>query len=111
MTEDVEDDIYELPDSGFVKYAAIIFDKLDNGKDGILPPPKFVDFIATLGEDFHSVDLAGHLRKLDPNEIGSLDCFAFVRWYVEEEVSQNYAEEAEHLVGWACKVIMMNLQR
>ena len=47
------------------------------------------------------------MRKLDPNESGSFDRFAFVRWYVdlvevpngdkieEEEVSQDLAKEAE----------------
>ena len=40
-----------------------------------------------LGEGFNSEDLAGHLRKVDPNESGSLERFYFVRWYVDEEVS------------------------
>ena len=62
--------------------------------------------IETLGEGFHGEELAGQLRKVDPNESGSLDRFAFVRWYVdlvegpdgdklEEEVSLDSAEEAE----------------
>ena len=42
MIEDVEDDIYELPYSYFSKAAAIIFDKIDNGKDGVLPWSKFL---------------------------------------------------------------------
>ena len=75
-------------------------DKIDNGKDGVLPSSKFVDLIETLVEGFHSEELAGHLRKLDPNESGSLDRFAFVRWYVDEEVSLDSAKEAELLVGW-----------
>ena len=50
---------------------------------------KFVELIETLGKSFHSKDLAGHLRKLDPNESGSLDRFPFVRWYVEDEVSMD----------------------
>ena len=53
-----------------------------------------------LGEIFHSEELAVHLLKIDPNESGSLDRFAFVRWYVDEEVSLESAEEAERLVGW-----------
>ena len=38
--------------------------------------------------------------KVDPNKSGILDHFSFVRWYVDEEVSLDYAEEAERLVGW-----------
>ena len=66
--------------------------------------------IETIGGGFHSKDLAGHLRKLDPNESGGLDRFSFVRWYVDEEVSLDSADEAEHLVGWGCKVSLMDLQ-
>ena len=55
-------------------------------------------------------ELAGNLRKLDPNKSGSLDHFAFVRWYVDEEVSLESAEEAERLVRWGCKVNLMDLQ-
>ena len=66
--------------------------------------------IETLGEGFHSEDLAGHLRKVDPNESGSLDRFDFVRWYVDEEISLESAEEVERLVGWGCKVSLMDLQ-
>ena len=111
MIEDVEDDVDELPYSDFAKAAAIIFDKTDNGKDGVLPLSNFVDSIETLGEGFHSEDQAGHLRKVDPNESCSLDRFTFVRWYVDEEVSLDSAEEAERLVGWACKVVLVDLQR
>ena len=50
--EDVEDEIDELPDSDFSKSATIIFDKIDNGKDGVLPSSKFVDLIETLGRVF-----------------------------------------------------------
>ena len=32
---------------------------------------------------FHGEDLAGQLRKVDPNESGSLDHFSFVLCYVE----------------------------
>ena len=101
----------ELPDSDFAKDAVIIFYKIYNEKDGVLPSSKFVDLIETLGESFHSEDLAGHLHKLDPNESGSLDCFSFMRKYVEEEVYPDSAEEAERLVGWSCKVSLMDLQR
>ena len=34
-----------------------------------------------------------------------------MRWYFDEEVSLDSAEEAERLVGWACKVSLMDLQR
>ena len=67
MVEDVEDDIDELPDSDFTKAVAIIFDKIDHGKDGALPSSKFVDLIETLGEVLHSEELAGHMQKVDPN--------------------------------------------
>ena len=40
MIEDVEDDVYELPGSDFSKAAAIIFDKINNVKDGVLPAGK-----------------------------------------------------------------------
>ena len=54
---------------------------------------KFVELIETLGEGFHSDDLAGNLRKVYPNKSGSLDRFAFVRWCVEKELSLDSAEE------------------
>ena len=37
MVEDVEDGVYEIPDSAFSKAAARLFDRIDNGKDGFLP--------------------------------------------------------------------------
>ena len=58
MIEDVEDDVGELTDSDFSKVAAIIFDKIDNGKDGVLTLSKFVDFIETLGEVFNNSSMA-----------------------------------------------------
>ena len=67
MVEDVEDNIDELPDSDFAKAAAIIFDKIDHGKDGALPLSKFVDLIETLGGVLRSEELAGHMQKVDPN--------------------------------------------
>ena len=87
MVEDVEDNVDELPDSDFSKATAIIFDKIDNGKDGVLTLSKFVDLIETLGEGFHIENLAGHLWKVDPNESGSLEHFDFLMWYVDEKVS------------------------
>ena len=107
----MEDDVYELPDSDFSKSATIIFDKKDNRKDGVLPLSNFVDLIEKLGESFHSEDLAGHMWNVDPNESVSLDRFPFVRWYANDEVSLDSAEEAESLVGWACKVTLMDIQR
>ena len=56
-----------------------------------------------LGEGFHSEDLTGHLRKVNPNESGILDHFSFVRWYVEEEVSLDSAEDEERLVSWGSR--------
>ena len=50
------------------------------------------------------------LNKVYPHESGSLDRFAFVRWYVDKEVSLDSTEEAERLVGWYCKVRLMDLQ-
>ena len=78
-----EDDVDEISGSYFSKANTILFDKIDNGKDGVLPSSKFVDLIETLREDFHSKDLAGYLRKVDQNESGSLDHFSFVMCYVE----------------------------
>ena len=75
----MEDDVYEIPDSDSSKSTTRLCDKIDNGKAVVLPFTKFVDFIETLGEVFHSEDLAGHLQKLDPNKSGSLNRFAFVR--------------------------------
>ena len=37
VIENVEDDIYELPDSDLAKVAARLFDKIDNGKVRVLP--------------------------------------------------------------------------
>ena len=39
--------------------------------------------IEIIGVGFHVEDLAGHLRKVDPNESGSLDHFPFVMCYME----------------------------
>ena len=44
---------------------------------------KFGDLIQIIGVGFHGEDLAGQLRKVDPNESGSLDHFSFVMCYVE----------------------------
>ena len=52
----------------------------------------------------------GHLHKVYQKESSSCDCFAFVGCYVDEEVSMEYVEDAERLVSWVCKVILMNLQ-
>ena len=54
--------------------------------------------IETLEEHFHSEDIPGHLNQSDQNESGSLDRFDFVRWYVDEEVSLESAEESECFV-------------
>ena len=50
------------------------------------------------------------MRKVEKNVSGSLDCFDFLRWYVDNEVYMESVEEAENLVGWGCKVSMMDLQ-
>ena len=39
--------------------------------------------IEIIGVGFHGEDLAGQLRKVDPNESGSLDHFSFVMCHVE----------------------------
>ena len=67
MIEYVEDDVDELPDSDFPKAAARVFDKIYNGNYGFLPSSKFFDLIETLGEGFHGEELAGYMRKVDPN--------------------------------------------
>ena len=48
----------------------------------------------------------GNLQKLYPNESGILDRFSFVSLYV---VSMDSIEEADHLVGWGCKVSLMDI--
>ena len=63
----MEDDVDELTDSYFSKAAARVFDKIYTRKDDILPLSKSVDFIATLGKSYHSEEMAGHTRKLDPH--------------------------------------------
>ena len=83
----MEDDVDELPDSDFSKAAVRVFDKIDHGKDGVLPSSNFVDLIEKIREGFHSEELAVHLCKVDPNESIILDRLSFVRWYVDEEVS------------------------
>ena len=55
--------------------------------------------------------MAGRLRKLEPNESGSLESFAFVICYVDKEVSMESAEEEEQLVGCVFKVSLMDIQR
>ena len=54
---------------------------------------KFVASIEKIGEDFQREELTGNLRKVDPNESGSLDRFSFVRWYVLHAGT----EHAEHI--------------
>ena len=110
MIEDV-DEADELTYSDLFKASAVIFDKIDNGKDGVFPYSKFFDLIEKLGEVFHSEELAGHLQKGYPNECGSLERFYFVRLYVDEEVSLDSTQEVERLVGWDCKVNLIDLQR
>ena len=110
VIHDIEYDIDELPDSDFSKSAARVFDKIYNGKDGALPSSKSFDLIETIEEGSHSEELAGNLQKADPNESGSLDRFAFVRWYVDKEVSLDSAEEANCLVSWGCKFSLMDRQ-
>ena len=100
MIEYVEYDVYEILNSIVSKSVAIICYKIYNGKDDVLPLSKFVDLIETLGEGFNSEYLEVRLRKVDPNESDSLDRFAL-----------DYAEEAERLVGWYCKVRLMDLRR
>ena len=80
-------------------------------KGVVLPSSNFADLIETLGGGgVHSEELAVHMWKLYPTESDSLDRFAFVRWYVNKEVSLNSAEEGKRLVGWGCKVSMINIQ-
>ena len=80
-----------------------VFDNIDNWNSGFLPLSKF-------GEDFHSEELTGHLRKVDPNESVGLDHFVFVIWCLYEEVYLESAEEAEFLVVWVYKASLMDLQ-
>ena len=70
-----------------------VFDKIDNGKPSVLPLSKFVALIEKIGKGFHSEELAGNIRKVDPNKSGSLERFAFVRWYV----LHSGTESVEHI--------------
>ena len=79
-------------------------------KYGDLPSSRFVELIKTVGEGFHNEELEVHLWKVDPNESGSLDSIAFVRWYEDDEVSLESSEEAESLVGWGCNISLMDIQ-
>ena len=79
VTEYVEYDVDELPYSYFPKANARVFDEIYHGKASVLPSSKSVDLIETLGEGFNSEDLVGQMWKLDPNENGILDRFAFMR--------------------------------
>ena len=64
MIKDVEYELDEHPDSDFSKSAAIIFDNIDNEKDGVLPLSKFVDLIETLLGGFHSDEINGNIWKM-----------------------------------------------
>ena len=88
-----------------------MFNKIDHGKDGALQLSHFVQFIETHWEGFHSEELTDHLQKLYPNESGGLDRSAFVRWYVDKDVSLDSTGEVERVVHWGCKVSLMYLQR
>ena len=96
--------------SYFSKATAKVFDKIDNGTSGFLPSSKYVELIETIGGGGRSDELEGHLQKVYPNESSSLDRFAFVRWYVDKEVSLDSVEEVERFVGWGYKVILIDIQ-
>ena len=96
----MEDDVDELPDSYFSEAAARVFYKIYNRQASVLPLSKLVYFIEILGEGFHSEELTDHLQKVYPKESGSLECFDFVRFYLDKEVYHDSTEEAERLVGW-----------
>ena len=42
VIEDVEDDVDEPPDSYLSKVTKIVFDRIDNGNTGVLPPSYFL---------------------------------------------------------------------
>ena len=50
------------------------------------------------------------MRKVDPNDSGGFDRFDFVRYYIEEEVSLYSEDDADRLVGWGCKVSLVDIQ-
>ena len=52
VTEDVENDVDEIPDSDFSKAATRVFDKIDNGKDGVLQPSNLLTLLKQLGRVF-----------------------------------------------------------
>ena len=49
VIEYVEHEIYELPDSDYIKSAARVFDEIYNGKAGVLPKSKFLTLLKHLG--------------------------------------------------------------
>ena len=52
MTEDVEYDVDEPPDSDFDKSAVRVFDKIYNIRSGVLPSSKFLTWLKHLGSIF-----------------------------------------------------------
>ena len=67
VIEDVGDDIDEPPDSDFSRATVRLFYEIDNGKAGLILSSKLGDLIEIIGVGFHGEDLAGQLRKVDPN--------------------------------------------
>ena len=70
----------------------------------------FADLIETIVGKGYKEELAGYLRKVDPNESGNLDRFSFVGRYVEKDVSLDSAEEVERSVDCGYRVSLMDLQ-
>ena len=54
VIESVEDSVDKFPDSYFSKAATRVFNKIDNGKDGIIPSSKSVDLIEKVGYGYHN---------------------------------------------------------
>ena len=106
----MEDDTDEYSGSDFFKASTRVFDKIYNGKDGVLPYLILFHLMGTLGESFRSKELVGHLFKVDQNESVRLDCFEFVGWYEDKEVSMVSTYEAELFVGSGYKTILLDLQ-
>ena len=106
----MEDDVDGLSDSDCSKSAAILLDKIDHGKVGVLPSWNLFDLNKTLWDVFHSEEIEDYLSKVYPNETDSLDRFSFLRWYVDEEDFLDFADDAECLVSWGWNFSLIDIQ-
>ena len=90
----MEDGVDEIPDSDFFKAASIIFDKIHIEKCGALPSSNFDELIEIIGLEGVIVR-RWRVICVNYTQVKVLVLtFAFVKWYVDDEVSMESAEEA-----------------